>query len=114
LDDALFTNSESRISEGTTWNIRFVDGHRIVWPESDVLPGVTMHLVKSIVAKIGMASTAVPLALSDVSEMTSAFVTNVSVGVRPVRSIDDTPFSDDAPVLGLLRQSYMALPGEPL
>jgi len=114
LDDALFTNSESRISEGATWNIGFVAGHRVVWPESDVLPGITMHLVKNVVAQIGMASTAVPLDLSDVSEMTSAFVTNVSVGVRPVRSIDDTPFSDDAPVLGLLRQSYMALPGEPL
>jgi branched-subunit amino acid aminotransferase/4-amino-4-deoxychorismate lyase len=114
FDDALFTSSESLISEGATWNVGFVSGDRVVWPESEVLPGVTMHLVKNVAAEMGMTSMTAPLSLSGVSEMTSAFVTNVSVGVRPVRSIDDIPLSDATPVLRLLRQNYMALPGEPL
>jgi branched-subunit amino acid aminotransferase/4-amino-4-deoxychorismate lyase len=114
FDDVLFTDSKSQISEGATWNIGFVDGDSIVWPNSDVLPGVTMHLVKEVIGKMGMTSTTAPLDLSRISEMSSAFVTNVSVGVRPIRSIDSIQLSHDASILGILRENYVALPGEML
>jgi branched-subunit amino acid aminotransferase/4-amino-4-deoxychorismate lyase len=114
FDDALFTDSNSQISEGATWNIGFIDQERVYWPKSEVLPGVTMHLVRHIIANIGMTSATVPLSLAQVPEMQSAFVTNVTVGVRPIRSIDNVQLSDDAPVLEIVRQNYEALPGEAL
>jgi branched-subunit amino acid aminotransferase/4-amino-4-deoxychorismate lyase len=114
FDDVLFTDAESQISEGATWNVGFVDGDRVFWPKSAVLPGITMHLVKDVIAEMGTTSATAPVDVSNVSNMTAAFVTNVSVGVRPVQSIDGIQLADDAPILGTLRRKYLALPGESL
>ncbi|CAM5600180.1 hypothetical protein SGLAM104S_07946 [Streptomyces glaucescens] len=45
--DALFVDRDGRVSEGTTWNVGFVDRDgTVVWPRAEVLPGVTMELLK--------------------------------------------------------------------
>ncbi|MFD5715268.1 aminotransferase class IV [Streptomyces pharetrae] len=45
--DALFVDRDGRVSEGSTWNVGFVDRDgTVVWPRAEVLPGVTMALLK--------------------------------------------------------------------
>jgi branched-subunit amino acid aminotransferase/4-amino-4-deoxychorismate lyase len=111
FDDALFVEADGRISEGATWNLGFVDRDGVVvWPDTPVLPGVTMQLLKDAHGD----STTIPIEVSDLGQMRAAFATNVSVGVRTVKAIDDVQFAIDDPTLDLLRKVYAELPGEPL
>jgi branched-subunit amino acid aminotransferase/4-amino-4-deoxychorismate lyase len=111
FDDAIFVEADGRVSEGVTWNLGFVDRDGVVvWPDAPVLPGVTMQLLRDAHGD----SATVPVALSDVGDMRAAFATNVSIGVRTIRAIDDVQFAIDDPTLDLLRKVYAELPSEQL
>ncbi|MFI0814932.1 aminotransferase class IV family protein [Streptomyces sp. NPDC021098] len=108
-DDALFTGPGDRVSEGGTWNVGFIGDEGVVWPEADVLPGVTMALLQQ-----HTDSTTAPVTLADAQHMHAAFATNTSIGVRAISRIDATPMATDHPLLARLRETYLAIPGEPL
>lgn len=109
FDDALFTDTEGTISEGGTWNIGFIDAHgHVVWPKADVLPGVTMTLLRRAHEH---AIAPVTLELTDIQ---AAFATNASIGVRPIAAIDDRELVAEHPVIATLHRAYAADPGEPL
>lgn len=109
-DDALFIDSDSYISEGVTWNVGFFDGERVVWPNADVLPGVTMRLLKQV---HDQAVTA-PVNHRDISAMKAVFATNAGVGVRAITAIDNVQFSETHPILKTLRKEYIEIPAERL
>ncbi|GAB2724697.1 aminotransferase class IV [Kitasatospora kifunensis] len=111
FDDALFVEPDGRIAEGGTWNIGFVaaDG-TVVWPEAEVLPGVTMRLLQAAHRPTVIA----PVPVADLPSMRAAFATNAAIGVRTVCAIDEVTYPTDDPVLEELRQTYARLPGEPL
>lgn len=113
-DDVLFVGSDGRITEGATWNIGFFDGARILWPEADVLPGVTMRLVETVLRARNIPSVTVPLESQALGDLRAAFATNVSVGVRPIVAIDEHEFPAELPVVSALREGYFALPAEPI
>jgi branched-subunit amino acid aminotransferase/4-amino-4-deoxychorismate lyase len=81
-DDVLFIDAGSRISEGATWNVGFVDGDQVVWPDAEVLPGVTMRLLQQSDPPPAIRA----MTLSDLAQMTGALATNAATGVRPVSS----------------------------
>lgn len=114
FDDALFVDDHSRISEGATWNIGFFDGTHIIWPKADILTGVTLNLVKNVVASSGMTSIDSIVHISQVSETWVAFATNASVGVRPIQAIDSVELLDESPVIRNLQLQYAAIHGEAL
>jgi branched-subunit amino acid aminotransferase/4-amino-4-deoxychorismate lyase len=111
FDDVLFVDDQARISEGATWNIAFVDGDRLVWPDSECLPGVTMRLLRALGRP---ESTTAEVDLAFAAGMRAAFVTNAAVGVRPVRLIDDVRYDQYAELIRDLREAYAAVPGEDL
>lgn len=113
-DDVLFINSDARVSEGATWNVAFVHDGRVLWPDADCLPGVTMHLVKDLLHKCGVPSDTVPIEQSQLSRFRSALITNAAVGLRPVTAVDDQVYAEDASLMTLLRKQYAAIPGDPL
>ena len=103
FDDALFTDAGAAISEAATSNIGFVDGERIVWPEADCLAGVTMRLINK--ARQADATTT-PVTISDLAGVDAVFATNAVVGVRSVSAVDGIQWSDEHPVLDILRRQY--------
>lgn len=107
-DDALFVDRDSLVSEGATWNVGFFDGDHVVWPEGDILPGVTMQLLR----QAHSASTSRPVHLSDLPSLRAAFATNTTVGVRPVSAIDGIQFPADHPILEALLKEYEDVPPE--
>lgn len=111
FDDVLFTDADGTISEAATSNVGFVDGDRIVWPQADCLPGVTMRLIGQ--ARETHATTA-PITLSQLPDLEAVFATNAAVGIRPISAIDDVHWSDEHPVLRVLREEYASLPPERL
>jgi len=109
-DDALFVDSASFISEGPTWNIAFYDGERVVWPNADILPGITMRLLKQVHEQ----SITVPVNLRDVLRMQGAFATNTTIGVRAISAIDNIEIPADLPIFETLRKEYGEIPAEQL
>jgi branched-subunit amino acid aminotransferase/4-amino-4-deoxychorismate lyase len=110
FDDALFLDSASCVSEGATWNIGFFDGQQVVWPDADVLPGVTMRLLKQAHEQTVTA----PVGLRDLPGMRAAFATNTTVGVRPISAVDDIRPPVDHPIFDDLRKEYEEIPAERL
>lgn len=107
-DDALFLDDSSFVSEGATWNVGFFDGERVVWPNAEMLPGVTMELL----AQAHDNTITAPVNIRDIPAMRAAFATNTAIGVRAISNIDGMPLSDDHPVLEVLRKEYEEIPSE--
>ncbi len=110
FDDVLFVDDGSFVSEGATWNIGFFDGNRIIWPDAEVLPGITMRLLQQVHDQTVTA----PVCLAEIPDMQTAFATNTTVGVRPITFIDDLSLPGDHPIFETLRREYLEIPAEPL
>ena len=109
-DDVLFTDTLGRITEGATWNIGFVRGDQIVWPDGHCLPGVTMEIIK----ELHPSSTEV-VTLDTAKEMTAAFISNAAIGLRLVHSIDGFIWHDaDTTLIDRLAKRYIELQGDSL
>lgn len=111
FDDVLFTEpgpgGDALVTEGCTWNVGFVDAEgRVVWPAADVLPGVTMRLLRE--ARPGALVR--PVRTGELPALRAAFATNAAIGVRAVHAVDGHRFPADDPVLAELRAAYAALP----
>jgi branched-subunit amino acid aminotransferase/4-amino-4-deoxychorismate lyase len=114
LDDILFVNARSIVFEGATWNIGFFNGRQLVWPESEVLPGVTMRLLRDALQSVGIASVVEPVTTTRMFEMQCSFVTNAAVGVRRIASINNAKLASDLNFFEFLQQRYLGIPGEVL
>jgi branched-subunit amino acid aminotransferase/4-amino-4-deoxychorismate lyase len=101
-DDALFVDSSSFITEGATWNIGFFDGDRVVWPSGEILPGITMRLLK----QVHDHTITTPVSYRDIPGMRTAFATNTTIGVRAIRAIDNIQLPTDDPIIDTLRKEY--------
>jgi len=108
FDDALFSDRESFISEGPTWNVAFHDGGRLIWPQAPVLEGVTMRLLQQVHDQ----SVIRPVNLRDIPMMRAAFATNTTIGVRPIAAIDSVELPIDTEMLQFLRKEYEEIPPE--
>ena len=113
-DDAVFVDADDAFMEGATWNIGFLRGDEVVWPDGNCLIGVTMRLVQGSLRQYDMAMKTEQLRLSDLDGVNSAFATNAAIGVRPICLIDDHKLPVDHNALDLVRQAYLSTPAEPL
>ena len=114
FDDALFVDGESRVVEGATWNVGFFDGNRVVWPDAECLPGVTMQLVTDILDREGVPSVTMPIGVGDLADMRSGFITNAAIGLRAIESVDGVGIGQETDLINTLRMAYAALPGDSL
>jgi branched-subunit amino acid aminotransferase/4-amino-4-deoxychorismate lyase len=112
-DDALFTGVDGRVSEGPTWNIGFLDGGGLVWPQAPCLPGVTTALVSRAAGELGVPVSTRPISAAASTRTAGAFITNATTGVRPVAAIDGVHLPQ-APLVRKFAAAYADLPGDPL
>ncbi|MEW2353141.1 aminotransferase class IV [Spirillospora sp. NPDC029432] len=110
FDDCVFVDAEAYLSEGATWNIGFYDGQQVIWPNAEVLPGVTMRLLQ----QVHDASALGPVNIADLPRMEAAFATNTAIGVRAITAINEVEFPGEHPVLRTLRKEYEEIPTEAL
>ena len=108
FDDALLTDGNGYFSEGATWNVGFFDGDNVIWPDAEVLPGVTMRLLQQVHEKTVTA----PVNISELPNIQAAFATNTTVGVRPITKINDYDFPEDHDIFRTLRSEYEEIPAE--
>lgn len=110
FDDTVFTDADAYLSEGVTWNVAFYDGEQVIWPNADVLPGVTMRLLQQVHDRTSLAS----INLRDLPRVQAAFATNAAIGVRAITAINDVDFPAEHPIFQTLRKEYEEIPGESL
>jgi branched-subunit amino acid aminotransferase/4-amino-4-deoxychorismate lyase len=109
FDDALFVAGE-RVAEGSSWNVAFWDGERVLWPDAPMLKGVTMVLLQ-----IAMTMTGVPWGIRTVTRhdlpdlLAAAAVNSVCAG-RPIAAVDDVVFTDAAALTDALASAWKTVP----
>lgn len=110
-DDVLFLNPDGTISELATSNIGFIRDGQILWPRSEMLPGVTMRLINQALDE---PVTTEAVTLGDLATMEAAFATNAATGVRPIASIEGVEWGTDHKVMRELRELHADIPPEPV
>ncbi len=105
--DALSIDGEGNIREGTRTNIVFVKGMVIYKPPQElILAGVTQAVVLECAKKLRVAVKEQPLPYSTLRNYDGAFLTSTSVGVVPVKQIDDYEFPAIPPLVRKLGSAY--------
>lgn len=108
-DDVLFTTADGLISEIATSNIGIIaDGH-LVWPDAEVLPGVTMRLLSQTLDEEVIVK---PITLAELPYVDGAVATNAAVGVRAIGRIDDIELPIDQATVDRLRAEYESIPAQ--
>lgn len=80
--------SRGRILEGLTSNFFYVRQGRLGTARRGILPGVTRRIVLRLARARGIEVCNCPLAITDLSDISEAFLTSSSRGVVPIVQID--------------------------
>jgi branched-subunit amino acid aminotransferase/4-amino-4-deoxychorismate lyase len=114
FDDALFLTREGQISEGTLWNIGFVRGDTVIWPEAPMLDGVTRRLIHQGLARAGLGATSAAVRLEGLGAFDHAFLCNAATPCAPIAAIGDHAFARDDAVTERIVAAFAHQPPEPL
>ncbi|MBJ7484236.1 aminotransferase class IV [Brevundimonas sp.] len=113
-DDALFADTDGLISEGSSWNIGFLSGDTVVWPQAPMLAGVTQILIDRGLAGVGMTSVTRPIRTSDIPTFDGAFLCNSATPACPITAIDGHAFQTSSEVIERLAAAWALSPPEPI
>lgn len=114
FDDALFTDDDGAISEGTLWNIGFMAGETVVWPQAPMLAGVTQALLAEGLAAQGARQETRPVTLGDLAAFDAAFLCNSATPACAIAAIGDVVFDVRCAPLDRLRAAWTAAPAQPI
>lgn len=114
FEDALFVDGQGRVSEGTLWNIGFIQGDRIVWPQAPMLAGVTQAVIQRGLAEAGLASETRPVSISEIAAFDAAFLCNGATPVCPITAIDDVAFANGPVLLAKVEAAWSAQAPQPI
>ncbi len=93
FDDALFADAGGLISEGSSWNIGFLAGDMVVWPQAPMLAGVAQSLISRGLADTGLTERTQAVHLSDLAAFDGAFLCNSATPACPITAIGDHVFA---------------------
>lgn len=110
FDDAAFVDRQSRLSEGSIWNLAFWDGNAVVWPEAEILGGTAMDIVRRQLERLGVPQRVQPITLPDLATFSGCVVMNSWTPGVTVNRIGSVPLPDAPSFLELLHRAYQAEP----
>ena len=108
FDDAAFLDRAGRLSEATIWNLAFLDGETVVWPEAAVLTGTTMGIVARQLDRLGIPQVTREIRAGDLPSLSGAVVMNSWTPGVPVRRIDDVEIPAAPSFVDLLHRAFEA------
>lgn len=109
-DDALFADADGRISEGSLWNIGFVRGDTVIWPQAPMLAGVAQALVEGGLASVGLSTSTEPVTVADLDRFDAAFLCNSATPACAVTAIGDQAFDTPPGLIERLSQAWASNP----
>lgn len=110
FDDALFVDPKGRISEGSIWNIGFIQGDALVWPEAAMLVGTGQGLLQRGAVEAGWNSISRPIHLSELADFDAAFICNAATPACAVAGIDGHEFASSDAVMPRLNDFWRSNP----
>jgi branched-subunit amino acid aminotransferase/4-amino-4-deoxychorismate lyase len=110
FDDAAFEDREGRLSEATIWNLAFWDGEVVIWPQADILPGITMQILTHQLQGLGIPQQIREIRRDDLSEDMAAVIMNSWTPAIPVSRLGDRQLTNDANFAQLLHEAYQTEP----
>jgi branched-subunit amino acid aminotransferase/4-amino-4-deoxychorismate lyase len=114
FDDALFVTREGLVSEGSIWNIGFIESQTVVWPRAPMLAGTGQALIERGLEAVGLSSVTRPIALTDAAGFDGAFICNSATPAAAVTAIDDMRLDTDPAMIDRLQAAWMTNPVEPI
>lgn len=109
FDDALFVDGDGRISEGSIWNIGFIQGEAVVWPEAPMLTGIGQALLQRGMG-LSLNGPTGPVYLSDLGSFDAAFICNSATPACAVAAIDGHSFGPTEAVIARLNDAWRSNP----
>ncbi len=113
FDDAVFVDAAGRVSEGSTWNLAFLDGDAVAWPQAPALRGTAERLLTEGLERLGQAQSWREIPLEALPGFSGAVACNAT-GLWPLVRIGDCRFADSEALLSRLRQALAQEPWRPL
>ncbi|SBV36426.1 Aminodeoxychorismate lyase [uncultured Stenotrophomonas sp.] len=110
--DALFVDAAGRVSEGSTWNIAFLDGRGVVWPQAAALRGTTEQLLMAGLDVLGQPQRREELRLP-LHGARGAVACNAT-GLWPLARIGEQELPGSGQLLALLQRALGLAPWLPL
>nr|WP_221212378.1 aminotransferase class IV [Brevundimonas lenta] len=114
FDDALFIGSDGLVSEGSIWNIGFVEDGRIVWPVARMLAGTGQGLIERGLDSVGLDSERRPIDRAALADFRQAFICNSATPVCPVGNIDGRSLDVDPALIDRLQAAWAANAPQPI
>lgn len=114
FDDALFMDGEGRLSEGSLWNIGFLSGEQVIWPQAPMLAGVAQALIQSGLGSVGMNGRVEPVHIADLDRFDGAFLCNSATPACAVSMIGDRAFASTPNLIARLGQAWASNPVQPI
>ncbi|MES4902991.1 MULTISPECIES: aminotransferase class IV family protein [unclassified Streptomyces] len=108
FDDAAFVDRRGRLSEATIWNLAFWDGDSVIWPQAEVLGGITMGIVRRQLDRLGVPQRVQQVTLADLPTLAGGVVMNSWTPGVAVSRIGSVSLPDAPSFLELLHKAYEA------
>ncbi len=112
-DDALFMDPSGSISEGSVWNLGFIRGGTVVWPNAPALGGTAAQLLQPGLAGQGIDQESAPVRLQCLGDFEAAFACNAT-GIWPIALIDGVGFPGSAGWIPALEAALATHVWEPI
>ncbi|WP_214408474.1 aminotransferase class IV family protein [Sphaerisporangium fuscum] len=110
FDDAAFVDRRGRLSEASIWNLAFWDGSAVVWPEAEMLGGITMSVIRRQLDRMGVPQRVQEVTLADLAGLAGAAVMNSWTPGVAVHRIGSVPLPEAPAFVELLHRAYQAEP----
>ncbi|MBL7259093.1 aminotransferase class IV [Paractinoplanes lichenicola] len=114
FDDALSVGPDGLVREGTTWNVAFLKGDEVVWPQAPMLKGVTMVLLQIAMTMQGVPWTIRPVPASELPDFTGAVAVNSRTVRQELASIDDLKYPAGDKLAAIMAETWASVPFDAL
>ena len=114
FDDAVFIDAEGHVSEGSLWNIGFLQGSEVIWPEALMLAGIAQQLVDRGLAGVQLTGRTIPVRLEHLAASDGAFICNSATPACAVTAIGDHAFETVPALVDRLRAAWASNPVQPI
>lgn len=114
FDDALFADAGGQVSEGSLWNIGFISGSDVIWPQAPMLAGVAQALVQRGLGHARLTGRSAPVHVDDLADFDGAFLCNSATPACAVTAIGDHAFATSPAMIDRLAAAWASNPVQPI
>ena len=101
-------------TEGSIWNIGFLKGDTVVWPQGPMLAGTGQALLQRGLEAVDVATDQRWVGLPELPDFDSAFITNSAIAAAGVSVIGAVRYAERPDLIQLLTNAWRSNPCQPV